>query len=200
MSFENVCMQCPAIPLEPSQVDRLAIVLGQTYYDEPRIRYILRDEETRIRLLPELFRVAIHAAQLGGGIQTTHRLDGAALWVGPGRKLTIGWTMRRGLPSMSRQLDWATLRRCVTLGLHLDEIHQRLIQAQHFYLLALGVESSVERDSVRANLIEPLLSRADSDDLPCYVETFNDKALPFYERHAFRIAGCGKIGGDGPDF
>src|SRR5262249_42523436 len=98
MSFENICMQCPAIPLEPSQVDGLAMVLSQAYYDEPHIRYIVRNEQARVRFLPELFRVAIHAAQLSGGVHTTHHPDGAALCIGPGSKLTMGWTMRSALP------------------------------------------------------------------------------------------------------
>jgi GNAT superfamily N-acetyltransferase len=200
MSWENLCAQCSAIPLEPSQVDGLAMVLGQAYYDEPHIRYILRDEQSRIRLLPDFFRAAIHATQLNGGIHTTHHLEGAALWMGPGSKLTVAWTMRSALQSISHQFEWATLRRCVTLGLHLDQVHQQLINRRHLYLMALGVEPSVERESVRTALIEPVLARADAEGLPCYVETFNDKELPFYKRHGFRIAGSGKITGVGPDF
>jgi hypothetical protein len=45
-----------------------------------------------------------------------------------------------------------------------------------------------------------LLSQADSQRLPCYVETFSERHIPFYERHGFRIAGGGKIAASGPDF
>src|SRR5262245_30048037 len=202
MSWENICAQLSkcslptmkhgaeietgirlrtATPLEPSQVDGLATILGRAYYEEPHIRYILRDEQTRRRLLPDLFRLAIQATQLNGEIHTTDSLDGGALWIGPGSGLAIGRSMRSGFSS-SLQLGWATLRRCITLGLHLDEIHQRLIKGPHWYLLALGVKPSVDRESVRATLVEPLLARADSRGLPCYVETFNEKDLPFYKR------------------
>jgi len=70
-------------------------------------------------------------------------------------------------------------RRCINLALHLDEIHQRLIHEQHWYLLALGVQ--------------PFLVES-------YLETFNETDLPLYERHGFRIAGGGKVARVGLDF
>jgi hypothetical protein len=86
------------------------------------------------------------------------------------------------------------------MGLHLNEIRRRLLGQQHWYLLALGVVAPLEKESARARLIEPLLSRADLDGQPCYLETFNEKDLAFYKRHGFRIAGSGKIPKFGPDF
>jgi hypothetical protein len=186
--------------LEPSQVARLAGVLGQAYCEEPHVTFVIRDEQTRLRLLPGFFRVAIDASQLRGEVHTAHRANGVALWIGPGNGLTIGRTMRSGFPSISRQLGWASLRRCISVGLHLDKVHQRLIQGRHWYLLALGVEPSVEKERLCATLLEPILSRADAEGLPCYAETFNPKDLTFYKRLGFRIAGSGKIGRSGPDF
>jgi len=78
------------------------------------------------------------------------------------------------------------------VGLHLDKVHQRLIPGRHWYLLALGVEPSVEKERLCATLLEPILSRADAQGLPCYAETFNPKDLSFYKRLGFRIAGSGK--------
>jgi len=86
------------------------------------------------------------------------------------------------------------------VGLHLDKVHQRLIQGRHWYLLALGVEPSVEKERLCATLLEPILSRADAECLPCYAETFNAKDLSFYKQLGFRIAGSGKIDRSGPDF
>jgi hypothetical protein len=48
-------------------------------------------------------------------------------------------------------------------------------------------------------LIKPGLARADSDGLPCYLETFQERHLAFYEEHGFQIAGAGCIP-DGPNF
>ena len=48
--------------------------------------------------------------------------------------------------------------------------------------------------------IEPILERADSSGLPCYLETFNDKNLSFYKDEGFRIAAAGNIPHGGLDF
>jgi ribosomal protein S18 acetylase RimI-like enzyme len=190
----------PAIPLEPPQADGLASILSRAHHDEPHFRYMIPDERTRLRLLPGLFGVAIRACQLYGEVYTTLSIDGGALWIGPGTQLTLGRVMQTEFPSMPLQWDWSNLRRCMNVGLHLDEVHQRLINRLHWRLLALGVEPSTQKEQVGGKLIEPLLSRADSDGLPCYVETFNVRDLAFYKRHGFRIAGGGKIPRGGPDF
>ena len=216
MSLQNICAQWsksksgigtdgrvhtgPAILLEAAQTDRLATVLSRAYYDEPQVRYIMPDEQVRLRLLPNLFRVAIHASQLHDETYTAQSVDGGALWIGPGSGLTVDRMMRTRVPAIPIQLGSAALRRWVRIGLHLSEVHQRLVRREHWYLLALGAVTPAETESARATLIEPLLSRADSDGRPCYLETFNAKDLPFYERHGFRIAGAGKIAKFGPDF
>jgi len=65
-------------------------------------------------------------------------------------------------------------------------------------LLAVGMEPS-DREVFRATIVEPVLSLADSEGLPCYVETFNPENLPFYKKLGFRIEGAGRIPG-GPNF
>jgi GNAT superfamily N-acetyltransferase len=190
----------PAILLEPSQMDGLAAVLTRAYYDEPHFKYIMPDEQTRLRLLPGCFREAIRATQSFGEIHTTYDLEGGALWIGPGRGFTIRRTMRSRFPSITLQFCSTNLQRCIRLGLKLDKVHQRLVSRPHWYLLALGVDPSTQRESVGSSLIEPILARADSNGLPCYLETFNAKDLPFYTQRGFRIAGGGKIATSGPDF
>lgn len=49
-------------------------------------------------------------------------------------------------------------------------------------------------------LIEPVLSRADSTGMPCYLETFSEKRLSFYKDFGFRITGAGRIPDEGPNF
>ena len=181
-----------ALRLEVSKAEELAAVLSEALCNEPHFRYVIPDEPTRLHFLGGYFGSAIRASQLNGEIYTTPRVDGGALWIGAGRGLPLASVMTMS-PSEA-------LERCINLVAHLDEVHQQLVQGLHLYLLALGVKPSRQNENVEGILLEPLLARADSDDLPCYLETFNDKHLPFYERHGFRIAGSGKIPGGGPDF
>ena len=181
-----------ALRLEMSKAEELAAVLSEALCNEPHFRYVIPEDHTRLRFLRGFFGSAIRASQLNGEIYTTPRVDGGALWIGPGRGLTLASTITLS-PAEA-------LKRCINLLTHLDEVHQQLLRGPHWYLLAVGAKPSGQNENVEGLLLEPLLARADSDDLPCYLETFNDNYLFFYERHGFRIAGSGKIPGGGPDF
>lgn len=35
--------------------------------------------------------------------------------------------------------------------------------------------------------MEPVLARAEDDGLPCYLETSNERNVPFYRKHGFAV-------------
>jgi hypothetical protein len=69
----------------------------------------------------------------------------------------------------------------------------------HWYLLAFGTEPSTG-NAIRKSLMAPVLATADWDLRSCYVETFREKDLLFYEQCGFQIAGAGQIPNGGPNF
>src|SRR5262249_28789734 len=123
-----------------------------------------------------------------------------ALWIGPGCTRTFDQALRTGMLNAPFRLGWASLRRYLILSTYLEEVHARLASGPHWYLMLLGVEPSDRGQFIGGALIDPVLSRADSDALPCYLETFNSANLPFYKKRGFRIIGGGKIPRGGPDF
>jgi hypothetical protein len=187
--------------LEMSQVEFLGKVLSRAFYNEPSIRYMMPDERVRRALLPWFFSsVVIPASQLYGEIYTTANIEGGALWISPGRAFTFGRIVRTGILAVPFKVGWGTFKRCMNLTARVEEVHKRLAGGPHWYLAAHGVEASKPEKAIAGALIEPVLSRADSDGLPCYLETFDERDLPFYEERCFRIAGAGRIPGGGPNF
>ena len=198
--FETRGSPSPNWP-EMGQIDLFAITLSRALHDEPNFTYLIPDERERRELLPWFFRsLAIRASQFCGEIYTTDNIDGAALWIGPGCACTIDQTLRTGMLRSLLRLGWASVRRCLTLSTRLEEVHRRLARGPHWYLMVLGVEPPDRRQVIGGVLIDPVLSRADSDALPCYLETFNPANLPFYKKRGFRIVGGGNIPRGGPDF
>jgi hypothetical protein len=189
-----------AVPLEASQIDHLAQVLGNALHDEPSFVYMMPDARIRRTLSPWFFRSAIRACQSFGSVYTTQAMCGGALWLSPAQDLTFDRMVRTGMFALPFRLEWPTFKRCVELCKSVDKVRKQLAPRSHWYLLALGMESSTGREDVGGVLIEPVLRRADSTGLPCYLETFDEKSLPFYKRHGFRITGAGRIVGDGPSF
>ena len=188
------------VRLKHWQTDELANVLTRVLYDEPQFRYLVPEEDTRLRLLPNFFQSAIRASQENGETYTTQEVEGGAVWVRNGNGASLETIMKSAFESARLHSGLESIRRCLNLGTYLDEIHQRLIRGPHWYLLTLGVDPSKRNENVLETLIEPALARADLEGLPCYLEAFSEKSLLYYRTHGFRIAGGGRIPESGPDF
>jgi hypothetical protein len=58
---------------------------------------------------------------------------------------------------------------------------------------AVGVEPSEQGRGIGGALMQPILTRAGVEGLPCYLETQNERNLPFYERHGFEVISDGEV-------
>jgi len=199
--FKGTPLSSSVAPLQVSQVEALATMLSRSFENEPNFVYIIPDEQARRMILRRFFQmVAIPASRLFGEICTTNQIHGASLWIRPGSGFTFERMIRNAMRGTPLKLDQASLRRWINLGARVEKARHRLVRGPHWYLLALGVEPSTDRCSLRGLLTEPVLSRADSDKIPCYVEIFDERDLSFYENLGFRVEGAGGITQGGPSF
>ena len=190
----------PAVRIRNSQVELLAAVLTRAFYNDPGVTYILPDPHMRRSILPWFFTsAAVRASRLCGEIYTTVNVDGGALWIWPGVDLTIGHVLRTEMSSLPLRLDRSTLSRWMNVNTHLESVRRQLAGKLHWYLIALGTEPSIDK-AVRRALVAPVLATADWDLRSCYVETFHEGDLLFYEQCGFQIAGAGQIPKGGPSF
>jgi hypothetical protein len=184
-----------------SQTEALATMLSRSFQNEPNFVYIMPDEQARRTILRWFFQmVAIPASRVFGEIFTTNQIDGASLWIRGGSGLTFERLIRNAIPRMPLKLDQASLRRWINLSARVEKARHRLVRGPHWYLLALGVETSIDRFTLSGLLTGSVLSRADSDRIPCYVEIFDERDLSFYENLGFRVEGAGNIPQGGPSF
>ncbi len=190
----------PAVSIRSSQVALLGTILTRAFYNNPGVTYVLPDPRVRRSVLSWFFTsVALRTSRLCGEIYTTVNADGGALWISPGANLTIGHAIRAEISSLPQKLDRSTLARWISVNTLLDSTRHHLAGKLHWYLIALGTEPSTDR-AVRRALMAPVLTTADWDFRPCYVETFDDGDLPFYQECGFQIAGAGQIPKGGPSF
>jgi len=188
-------------PLQVSQTEALATMLSRSFQNEPNFVYIMPDEQARRIILRWFFQmVAIPASRVFGEICTTNHIEGASLWIRGGSGFTVEGMIRNAMRGMPLKLDQASLRRWINLGSRVEKARHRLVRGPHWYLLALGVETSIDRCTVSELLTGPVLSRTDSDRIPCYVEIFDERDLSFYENLGFRVEGAGGIAQGGPSF
>ena len=189
----------PVASTETPHDDVPATVLSRALYNEPHLAFMIPDEDARRAMLPWLFGAATRACEIYG-ICTTAASEGVALWIGPEHDLTVSRVVRAAMMAMPFNLERGILRRCMKLAASIEEVRRRLAPQPHWYLMALGSEPSSDAASIGGVLMEPVLSRAYITGVPCYLETFNEGRLRFYEDYGFRIAGAGQVPGGGPPF
>jgi hypothetical protein len=191
----------PAIRIRTSQLELVGNVLTRAFYDDPGVTYILPDAHARRQVLSWFFNsVAVHTSRLCGEIYTTANVDGAALWISPGVELTIRHAVRTQMVTLPVKLDRPSITRWLNLNSHLESIRTRIADRLHWYLLAFGTQPSIRGNAIPIALMAPVLAAADWDLRSCYVETFQEKSLPFYEQLGFQVAGAGQIPDSGPNF
>lgn len=76
-----------------------------------------------------------------------------------------------------------------------DRLHARCAPDRHWYLFAIAVEPSRQRQGVGSSLLRPMLARVDNEQMPVYLETHNLQNVALYERRRFAVVGEGRVAG-----
>ena len=176
-------------PLDASRIRSLAGLLSRVLRDEPHFRYMVPDPHERRRILSWFFNsVAIPTSLFHGEVYTTADLQAGVLWIRPESAGTFQRMLCTAVPAMSH------------VGRQMENVFFQLARQPHWYLVSLGVEPSKNLEVTGRALLEPVLFRADLEERPCYVESFHEGNLRFYESLGFRIEGAGNISSNGPNF
>ncbi len=195
-------MAMEVVQLARPQIGDAGEVLGRAFHDDPMWVWVLPDESKRARALPWVMRVLARSAYGYREVHTTaDRVEGAAIWVPPGRyPLSVVRMMLAGWALAPLKLGAAGLRRLIRYSDYIEGLHRRDAPARHWYLMILGVDPPRQGQGVGSALIQPVLARADAEGLPCYLETETEGNVPFYNRHGFEVVVEGGLPGGGPRF
>jgi len=189
----------PLAKLDALQIEVFARIFSGALDSEPRLVHMIPNPRTREAVLPWLAGSAIRAAGIYGETFIAPSADGGAIWIRPGGGSGFQQMLRGELRRLPFKLPKPLVKRWLGIHTYLDRIHQQLGVKPHWYLLILGSALSASMNAMGA-VIEPVLARADFEDVECYVETFLESTLAFYEEHGFRIQGSGRITRSGPNF
>jgi ribosomal protein S18 acetylase RimI-like enzyme len=180
--------------LDPSQEVVAAEILAKAFQNDPMYRYVIPCEEKRARNLFWLMRKVIQYSRRYGRVYITSASEGVICWLPPGRtKITMGGIIRTGLFTIALRFGVSSYRRFDDNLSYTDQVHNRHASNPHWYLWAIGVDPSHQGKGVGGKLLMPILSLSSTDGTPCYLETHNEKNIPFYEKHGFKIVNEGRI-------
>jgi len=175
-------------PLAEAQIEKAAQVLGRAFFDDPFEVYMLPDDDSRERLSSLRFVRLLRYGHLFGKVYTTVNIPrGAAIWLPPGNwEMTEERLKQAGLFDIPSIIGSDAFQRLISVTDYIEPYH-REVPARHWYLLIVGVDRPLQGQGLGSALLQPILEQADAGSEPCYLETFQPKDLPFYERHGFHV-------------
>ena len=174
-------------PVTEADVPAVAALLARAFASNPGMSWVFRDPASRPAHLERLFALLLARVWLPRGeCVTTAALDGAALWLGPGRWHLPLAEQARLLPRAARVAGRHTPR--MLRGMALTE-SRHPATPEHWYLAVLGVDPSSQGRGFGPHLMAPVLERCDREGTPAYLETDTEQNVALYERHGFRVTG-----------
>jgi GNAT superfamily N-acetyltransferase len=174
-------------PLPASRLDAAAVMLARAFADDPASPHLVPDPARIIPIYTPFFAACLANGLAHGRVVA---LDDAP------RAVAIWHTIDNDRaempePDLSGALalvDEPTQEQWAAIFGHMGEEHRRLMPQPHDYLFILGVDPEEHGRGLGGALLATLLAGREPGR-PCYLETFNPRNLPFYERRGFRVAG-----------
>ena len=157
----------------------------------------LPDDAERAAIMPEFFRTFVAAAlsENGGIVVAGDPIEGVAIWFGPERhgpsEDALGANGFEAI--LERSGADATERLLAMLG-EIEANHDRLATEQHLRLDFIGVSPNRQGSGIGTQLIEHGHRRADEIGMACYLETFTEPNVRYYEGRGYRVVGEFVIG------
>ena len=111
----------------------------------------------------------------------------AALWAAPG-----AWTMPLSQIVLEAAPNGLAFRRHLLRALRTQLQIERLHAAHsppHWYLGYLGTRRDRQGEGLGTQMLQEVLAGLDSDGMPAYLESSNERNLSLYERNGFRLVG-----------
>jgi ribosomal protein S18 acetylase RimI-like enzyme len=177
------------VKLEKNQITEAVRVLSQAFIDDPLIKWFFPDKSSREELSFSYFRFRIKYGILFGDVYaTSHNLEGLAIWFSSeNTKMTYVRMMRAGGIRLIMKLGFDLVGKLTSVGNFVSNIHQRLVNYPHLHLSPMGVAPEYQGQGYGSILMRSMLRRLDEQNLPCFLETQNEKNVKIYQHYGFKI-------------
>jgi ribosomal protein S18 acetylase RimI-like enzyme len=172
--------------------------LASAFDGDPMTPYVFPSGTDRHKRLRAVFRVELRWALRQGVVETIGEGRAVAIWLPPGgMKGALTAMLRAGALLAPVRLGLGAMWRGALLLKAVQKLHACSVAGEHWYLVALGVHPEHQGSGWGSQLVRHGLARAQSRNLPCYLETTNQRNIAFYQRYGFKLMGERSVGRSG---
>jgi GNAT superfamily N-acetyltransferase len=178
-------------------VDECARVLAAAFHADPGTIVFIPDDRKREAVLPDFFRtfVAAGLSEDAGIVVAGEPITGVACWFGPERHGPSQDAMgAHGLGAVLERSGRDATGRLVAMLQEIEANHDRLATDPHMRLEFFGVTPAAQGTGIGTALIEHGHRQADELGVACYLETFSEPNVGYYERRGYRTVAEFTIG------
>jgi ribosomal protein S18 acetylase RimI-like enzyme len=179
-------------------IEQVTTTLSKAFAADPMFEWIFPDPVRRASGLHHLNSVSLEYGLRYGRATHSHGGAAVAVWIPPGREISMGGMVRCGLLSVPFRVGFAAYGKFMAANNTMERIHRRRVREPHWYLLIVGVDPDVQGRGLGSALVREGLARADEEGRPVYLETSEKRNLGFYERHGFVVLDSATLGRGGP--
>jgi GNAT superfamily N-acetyltransferase len=179
----------------PTDTAALTNVLARAFFDDPIMRWAIPSDTRRARIDRPLFELFVRAYQPLDEIYTPANGGGAALWAPPGTQ-AVPDDEADAFGAQIEEIAGPDAPRFFELIELMDEHHPH---TPLYYLQLLGVDPDLQGRGIGSALLDAVLTRADREGVPAYLEATSERNAKLYEKHGF-IASATVTLPDGPPF
>jgi ribosomal protein S18 acetylase RimI-like enzyme len=184
--------------MTPGLLDRATLTVARAFEDDPMFAWVFPDPQHRPRSLQVLNRVPLRYAMRYGHVAHSHDAKAVAIWIPPGQAVSIGGMARFGLLTVPFRIGFRAFGTFAGANDVMGKIHKTRVPEPHWYLLIVAVDPELQGHGAGTALLKEGLARADQSNQPCYLETSNERNVPFYERFGFKVITKVPLGPGGP--
>jgi ribosomal protein S18 acetylase RimI-like enzyme len=191
-----------SFPAEPIRLTRsktsgAAGVLSRAFVGDPFVRRLFPDSERRERHFARTATCVLKYALDRGEVQAVSpALEGVAVWFPPSGFAPTWWDeLRCGVFALPLTIGFGSTRMLLRYANHTAAMRKRHLRGPYWFLQLLAVDPVHRGDGHGGFLLRSMLDRLDRLEMPCCLDTENEKNVALYEHFGFRVLESSKIPG-----
>ena len=172
-----------------------AAMVARAFQDNAVFVHCIPDADKRKRILNYLFQFRLRCGVLYGEVYAlSSKLEGIAVWVLSEHVQMTPWQMLRagGLGFYLKAGDKLAAK-LHAIEEYILSFHRRLLDFPYWHLSPVAVDPPYQGKGYATALLKAMFVRTDKEDLPCVLETQNERGMRFYKRFGFRVIEKGTI-------
>ena len=166
------------------EVPLAGALVARAFHQDPLNVHVYPDEALRAHASAHMFEAFVRYDHLFGQVDRLEDFAAVASWQAPDDEETPERLARAGFGDLPAEVSLETLD--AVFG-PIGAATERAAPGPHWHLRLLAVHPARQGGGLGATLLEHGLRRAEASGHGVLLETFAERAVPFYRRHGFEV-------------